>query len=1096
MEVKLFEEEMEIPTYEVGKPDPNPMFLEKRVYQGSSGKVYPWPVIDEVGDVKVMKKWTMVVLENQWLRIWILPALGGRIHRALDKTNGYDFVYFNQVIKPALVGLAGPWISGGIEFNWPQHHRPSTYSPVEYTLRDNGDGSRSVVVSEVDRMYGTKGEAVFTLRPDRAVLEIQGRLYNPTPFPQTFLWWANPAVAVNDHTQSIFPPDVTAVFDHGKRDTSRFPIATGTYYKTDYSAGVDISRYRNIPVPTSYMAWKSDYDFVGGYDHQKKAGLLHVADHHVSPGKKQWTWGHGDFGRAWDRNLTDEDGPYIELMTGVFTDNQPDFTWLAPHEEKTFSQNFLPYKGVGAVKNASEEAAVGLTVEGGRVTAGLYVTRVRPGLRVKVSGTALTYFEGTVDLGPETSWSWEGPCGEEPDQVSIEVLDAAGSPLIGYRAKAPGIQEVPEPAQPIAAPADLADTEALWLAGQHLEQYRHATFDPEDYYREGLRRSGRDLRLNGALGLLLLRRGLYAEAETLFRTGLATLTRHNHTPADGELSFHLGTALEAQGRFREAADAWAKAAWSAAWQDPAFFALARLAARQGNWTEAEAKCRQSLVRNAHNLANRHLLAAVLRHQGRLGEAGALAAETLAFDPLDFGALREAVLAGVRPEAALISALGVGSRNVLLLAGAYAAAGLYADALACLTVVPAADDPLAASFRASWLEALGRPEEAQKERARGATLGPDLVFPNRLEDLAVLEETVAHNPADGRAWFYRGNLLYDKKRYAEAAGSWEKAVAAEPGLATAWRNLALACFNKLGRPAEALRHLEEAFRRRPDDARLLLELDQLSKKCGFTPVQRMTRLESHRSLLGRRDDLAVEYFGLLNLTGRPSEALAFGLGRVFHAWEGGEGKVLRQYVRALVGLADESIGQGRPDEAWNTLRRALELPETLGEARLPNAKESQLQYRLGLAASLAGQSEDARTWWTKAAEGNQQPAGMMFYNDTPPELIFYQGLARRKLGDETGAVGRFYSLVDYGEKHVGDHVKVDYFAVSLPDFLIFDDDLDQRNRVHCRFLIGLGKWGLGDRCAAVKFWEMAAAEDPCHQGVLDHLAWAKNGTLDR
>ena len=195
MDVKLFEEEMEIPTYEIGPPDPNPMFLEKRVYQGSSGKVYPWPVIDEVGDTKVMKKWTMVVLENQWLRIWILPALGGRIHRAFDKTNGYDFVYFNRVIKPALVGLAGPWISGGIEFNWPQHHRPSTYSPVDYTLMDNGDGSKSVVVSEVDRMYGTKGEAVFTLRPDSAVLEIRGRLYNPTPFPQTFLWWANPAVS-------------------------------------------------------------------------------------------------------------------------------------------------------------------------------------------------------------------------------------------------------------------------------------------------------------------------------------------------------------------------------------------------------------------------------------------------------------------------------------------------------------------------------------------------------------------------------------------------------------------------------------------------------------------------------------------------------------------------------------------------------------------------------------------------------------------------------------------------------------------------------------------------------------------------------------
>ena len=151
--------------------------------------------------------------------------------------------------------------------------------------------------------------------------------------------------------------------DHGKRDVSRFPIATGTYYKHDYGAGVDISRYKNIPVPTSYMAYHSDYDFVGGYDYQKQAGILHIADHHISPGKKQWTWGCGDFGQAWDRNLTDEDGPYIELMTGMFTDNQPDFTWLAPFEEKTFTQYFMPYKKVGCVQNASTEAVLGLDVQ-------------------------------------------------------------------------------------------------------------------------------------------------------------------------------------------------------------------------------------------------------------------------------------------------------------------------------------------------------------------------------------------------------------------------------------------------------------------------------------------------------------------------------------------------------------------------------------------------------------------------------------------------------------------------------------------------------------------------------------------------------------
>lgn len=197
-----------------------------------------------------------VWLENEYLKVMVLPELGGRIQRAYDKTNQYDFVYYNHVIKPALVGLCGPWISGGIEFNWPQHHRPTTFSPVDYMLIENGDGSKTCRICDVDQMYGTKGEASFTLYPGKAYIEIRGQLYNRTATPQTFLWWANPAVPVNDHTQSVFPPDVHAVMDHGKRDVSRFPIATGEYYKHDYSEGVDISRYKNIPVPTSYMAEK------------------------------------------------------------------------------------------------------------------------------------------------------------------------------------------------------------------------------------------------------------------------------------------------------------------------------------------------------------------------------------------------------------------------------------------------------------------------------------------------------------------------------------------------------------------------------------------------------------------------------------------------------------------------------------------------------------------------------------------------------------------------------------------------------------------------------------------------------------------------
>ena len=217
------------------------------------------------------------------------------------------------MIKPALVGLAGPWISGGVEFNWPQHHRPATFMPVETFIERHEDGSQTVWCSDHSPLDRLKGMHGICLRPGRAYLELKVRLYNRTPFVQTFLWWANVAVHVHEQYQSFFPPDVRYVADHARRAVSSFPLCGGIYYGVDYGAREtnsipaeerprqfappghyppnDLSWYANIPVPTSYMAIHSDQDFCGGYDYQREAGLVHVANHHIAPGKKQWTWG-------------------------------------------------------------------------------------------------------------------------------------------------------------------------------------------------------------------------------------------------------------------------------------------------------------------------------------------------------------------------------------------------------------------------------------------------------------------------------------------------------------------------------------------------------------------------------------------------------------------------------------------------------------------------------------------------------------------------------------------------------------------------------------------------------------------------------------
>jgi tetratricopeptide (TPR) repeat protein len=1087
--VRAWEATVTIPTYRIGDPDKNPMFLEKRVYQGSSGVVYPHPVIDRVFDEKADQDYTAVYLENRYLKIMLLPEIGGRVQMALDKTNNYHFVYHNTVIKPALVGLTGPWISGGIEFNWPQHHRPSTFEPVDYRIEANADGSATVWFSEIERMFRTKGMIGFTLYSDRAYLELAVQLYNRTSEPQTFLWWANPAVQVNDDYQSVFPPDVHAVMDHGKRDVSSFPIATGTYYKYDYAPGTDISRYKNIPVPTSYMAYHSDFDFLGCYDHGVQAGMMHVANHHVVPGKKQWTWGCGDFGQAWDRQLTDEDGPYIELMCGAYTDNQPDFSWLMPGETKQFTQIFMPYKQVGAAKNASHEAVINLAIEAGEARIGVYVSRPRT-VTVRLLQDGAPVYTREAALTPEAALldtvAVDGAA--RPQQFTLQVLD--GDRLVLAYTPVPDEKpDIPDPATAARPPAEIETNEALYLNGLHLEQYRHATYEPEPYYMEALRRDPLDSRANNALGLLLFRRGKFAEAEAYFRTAVEALTRRNPNPYDGEPYYNLGLSLRMQARYAEAVDAFYKAVWNVAWRSPAYFELARLACRRGQFEEALDLLDNALATNTRYQQARHLQMAVLRRLHREADARAAVDASLALDRLDSGAWYErGLLTGDTTYRDLMRGY---VHNYIELALDYAHAGLFDEAQRVLDEAPLTD-PMVRYYQ-GWCHTQAGDSDAAARSFAGAQAVPsDYCFPQRIEAVPALQAALMADPADGRAAYYLGNFWYAHRRYDEAITAWELAYRLDPAFPTVQRNLGLAAVNKRHDLAAALAYYERAFALDETDARVYFELDQLRKKMGADPEARLAALEQHRALVDQRDDLTIEYIALLNLRGQVDAALHLLTTRTFHPWEGGEGKTTGQYVLTLVEIAKRQLAAGQYDSTIDSLQRAQTYPHNLGEGKLAIAQENHIHYYLGLAYAGQGDPDRARASFQQAAVGSSEPTSAMYYNDQPPDMIFYQGLARQQLGEESAARAIFETLVAYGSRHLDDDITMDYFAVSLPDFLVFDEDLNQRNRIHCHYMQALGYLGLQDYDSAARQFAAVLALDPAHLGAVIHRAMLPAG----
>jgi tetratricopeptide (TPR) repeat protein len=1117
--VQVRVEDLIIPSYLPAPPDKNPMFLEKRVYQGSSGKVYPLPFTDRIAEKPTDRKWKAVWIENEFIRALVLPEIGGRIHILQDKTNGYDVIYNQPVIKPALVGLAGPWISGGIEFNWPQHHRPATFLPVDFEIEEHADGSKTIWCSDHDPMSRMKGMHGVCLHPGKSFLELKVRAYNRTPFTQTFLWWANVATRVHEAYQSFFPPDVSYVADHARRSMSEYPHAKGFYYGVNYGerkrngvpkseipdqyvppnsggkapvdyAPNDLSFYANIPVPTSYMCMGSKEDFFGGYDHFAEAGIVHYANHHISPGKKQWTWGNHEFGYAWDRNLTDagprgEFPPYIEIMAGVYTDNQPDFSFLQPGETKSWSQYWYPIQKIGPAQHANLDAAINLRLEKSELRLGVAVTGNQPRavITVTAKGNRVAQFER--DLSPAMPFveTIQLSKGTARTDLLIRVNDSAAHELISYQPKPHAKAKVPSPATEPPAPRDIASNDELYITGLHLEQYRHATRSPEIYWREALRRDPLDARCHNALGLWHLRRGGFVGAEKHFRKAIERLTRRNSNPYDGEPLYNLGLCLRYLDRDNEAYDSFYKATWNQAWAAASYHALAEIDCTRNKWATALEHLDRSLRFDTDNLRARNLKVMVLRELGKNCVADLLLHATQQLDPLDWWARH---LAG--------KSLTCDLQTQLDLAHDYARAGFMDGAIELLQRAKSgtrdlADQSLGAwplvHYTLGWLsESAGNKKAALNSFKEAAAVAPDHCFPSRLEEIAILGSAMRANPWDARAPYYLGNLLYDRRRHDEAIRLWEKSARLDPKFSIVWRNLGIGYFNIRRQPAKSRAAYDKAFRANPFDARLLYERDQFWKRLGEKPANRLRELEKYPYLVQQRDDLSIEVCALYNQTSQHVKALELVTSRKFQPWEGGEGGPLGQHVRAQLALGREALEKNDFAAAQKHFQFALISPRNLSEAKHLLANQSDIYYWLGCAFAGLGNKRFAKEHWHAAAnfKGDFQAMSVRVFS----EMTHYSALSLEKLGQRAKVRKLFRELLIYAQDLQRTKAKIDYFATSLPAMLLFDDDVQFRQETTAFFLQAQAQFGLGKKARAKCLLQIVLRRDPNHASAIDLL----------
>ncbi len=1072
--VKIWEEPLTTPTYKVGKPDPNPRFYDGRAYQGAQGRVYPYPMLDMLTTSRVDKTYNAVYLENEYIKICILPEIGGRVFSALDKTNNYDFLYRQHVIKPGLIGMLGAWISGGIEWNFPHHHRATVFMPIEYTLEENPDGSKTIWIGEIELRHRTHMLIGITVFPGKSYIEAVIELFNRTPMAHSFLYWANVSVHANEDYQVIFPPSTEYVTYHGKNQFARWPVTHEVYQNVDYTRGVDISWWKNNPSPISFFAWNCEDDFLAGYDHAKEAGITYVANHHIAPGKKFWEWGPGPPGRIWDTILTDADGPYLELMVGAYSDNQPDYSWMQPYETKVIRQYWYPIRHIGGVKNATLKAAVNLETEGNEARFGFHTTSNYKNAKILFKADKRVIFEKRIDIGPDDPFVKviTLPDGVKEKDLTATLISASNEELVSYNPVEKKETPLPEIVEPPPSPKDIASIEELYLTGLRLEQFYNPALLPDPYYEEALQRDPEHYRVNVALGILELKAGRLKDAETKFRTAIRRATKNYTSPRNGEAYYYLGLVLKLEERYEAAYNALYKATWSYAFHSAAYYQLAEIDCLRGEFSTALKHINLSASTNTLNKKALNLKASVLRRLGKLEGAAKAASNVLDLDPLNFWGEHELYLAkaGMKQneEAAhALTSLKVKRGNkgymwyeaqpYIELALDYGNSGLWEEAIEVLTLLidhhegPINTYPLLYYYLGYFWEKEGDSEKASINYRLGSQMPRDYCFPFRLGSRKVLQAALRNNPEDARALYYLGNLLYEHQKE-KAIQEWEKSRALDNQFATTHRNLALAYYQVEHNIIKAIRSMEKAVVCDSKDPRLFYELDVLYQAGGTDPQKRLAVLQKNHETIASHNDAFSREVVLLTQLGQYDKAIEFMKLHYFRRWEG-LGNIHTSYVDAHLLRGWGYLKDGKYRKALEDFREALEYPANLEVARpYHGGRDCQIDYFIAKAFEASGKTTKAKEYYQRSATTKQREGWS--------ELRFYQGMAFKKLGQQERANKIFSGLIGHAEKQLASTGGLEFFAK-------FGRERSKEERLaNAHYLIGLGYLGKGRKDRAM------------------------------
>lgn len=989
-------EKMVIPTYVPPPLEEMPMYSEFRQHQGSTGYSYPNKVtIGVERNTLTKKEYTVVRLENDYIRLLILPELGGRILEAYDKTTNYHFLYRNTRIKPVIVGSYGSWIAGGMEFNFPFHHRPSTFMPVDFIVEDCEDDSAIVWLSEASpspdqfRMKSTWG---VKLRKDVSYFETIVKLDNRTPVKHPFLWWENAGVHANEDYQLFFPQDVGYVHHHYDRHHACFPITKGWYAVENHKEETDISFYKSSINGNSYFAGPSKYDFFGGYDHHKDCGTIHFADHHITCGKKMFRFAIDVLGKAWNSNVTDDGGYYAELMAGSFCDDQPDFTYIAPYEVKSFSQYWYPIHKIKVPVFANLNAVVSLDKKASK--ARIAVTKAIEEATFTISYNGNTVLNEKISLKPSNCKEFDIALDKAP--CTVQLVDRNGVLLLDYTEDVPDVLRIPADNIGIPTPNELKSAQEIFIAGQHIDQYRDPLWKGREYYKVALERQPDYIPALLAMAEDSYNNALYSKGLEYIARAEKAIYKYNQNPYDGTCSYLKALCQYGLGDFDAAYETFYKASWSNNVISPAMTFISAIDGRRKDFMRMKEHAKTALAKEACHAICQNYLAIAEYKLGNKERAIDLLKGIIANDKLDHLArflyffytkadLHEfySLLNSDPSQTCLDIAFnlldaGLAEETVVLLEGLKAYRGM--SAMAHYTL-------------AYTYELLG---EARKAGAnRSAVKGRPYVdtFPYRPEEINILETAVSADKNDYTAIYLLGCILYDKTQYGKAAECFIKTIEIKPDFYIPYRNLAVAYFSKLGKQNEALELLKKACSIKQKDDVLVKETNLVMAKLGVDGKERLSFLLENMPDNPSDNitwDLADAYSNVFEY----QKAIDALLNHQFVAAECQETYLTEAYTFAMCAKGRLLRSDGRLSEALECFIKAQTLPENF---RAGWWDTQALYYAVCFEAEtlfMLGREDEARQ-----TAGKLIPFIHSGYSPyMGPETDYYVALAYRMLGD--------------------------------------------------------------------------------------------------